>query len=93
MDTMHENVQNTYRERRTTNIPQEVLDSLSDKSRDELRNGTLMRHHNAEFVCSKCQKKYTVVFRNRWNADFKPVFPNHCKECAKERLAEKRNHA
>ena len=91
LDTMHENVQNTYRERRTTNIPQEVLDSLSDKSREELLNGTLMRHHDAEFVCSKCQKKYTVVFRNRWNADFKPVFPNHCEECAKESWSEKRH--
>lgn len=89
LDTMHENVQNTYRERRTTNIPQEVLDSLSEKSREELLSGTLMRHHNAEFVCSKCQKKYTVVFRNRWDADFKPVFPNHCEECAKESGAER----
>lgn len=90
LKVMHKNVGNTYRERRTTNIPQEVLESLTEDSREDLLAGNLMRRDEAVFVCRSCRKHYRARFCSRWNSDFTESFVNLCPECSSEHSSEKR---
>lgn len=93
LEVMHKNVGDTYKERRTTNVPQEVLESLSDDSKVRLLSGTLMRRDEAEFVCKQCHTVYSARFCSRWNSDFTENFVNLCPECSPSHASEERKRS
>lgn len=76
--------ENRIASRKNKVIPKEVFDSLDETDRQKLKDGLLDHHKEATFVCSKCGKTYKIIFKLRWNKDFKETYKNHCPTCSKE---------
>lgn len=74
--------------RKNRNIPQIVLDSLSEPYRQELIDGTLDHNKEVTFICSCCGKPYNIAFELRWNYDFSENTKNMCNSCLKEKARE-----
>lgn len=81
LKVMHKNVSDRLKSDRVSDIPDAVLTSLTEGSRRALLDGTLLRHHEADFVCEFCGEVYSCVFNLRWKSDYSVQYRNLCPRC------------
>lgn len=88
VDAREKRNENRIEFRKNRNIPQVVLDSLTEPYKQELVNGTLDHNKEVTFICSCCGKPYNAAFYLRWNYDFSENIRNMCLPCIREKARE-----
>ena len=82
-DTRNKWEEDRIEKRKNQNIPDVVLNSLTEEFRVLLQNGLLDHHRNVDFICSECNSIYSMSFNSRWNHNLTEKQINLCPSCMK----------